>query len=144
MAPVSTATFLHLVQRLRLSLAAEMRPVLRAHGLAGGTVFMLDLVERHPYPSEMCRELAMPPATVSRLLKKLEQEGYVMREAVPEDLRRHHFWLTPAGIAIRDEIRAVVRDVVERRLGRLDPRERAELERLMARLVAEGDDRDGD
>ena len=144
LAGVSTTTFLHLVQRLRLALAAEMRPVLRARGLAPGTVFLLDLVERHPYPSEICRELEMPPATVSRLLKQLEQEGYVVRAAVPQDLRRHHFRLTPAGVAVRDEVRAVVHEIVEGRLRRLDASERDELGRLLERLVEEGDDGDGD
>lgn len=143
LAGVGTSAFLHLVQRLRLILAAEMRPVLRARGLAPSTVFLLDLVERHPYPSAICRELEMPPATVSRLLKQLEQEGYVVRERVPRDLRRHHFRLTPVGEAMRDEVQGLVRDAVEARLGRLDPHERAELERLLGRLVAEGDAGDG-
>lgn len=139
LAGVATMTFLRLVQRLRLALAAEVRPALRARGLAPSTAFLLDLVERHPYPSEICRELEMPPATVSRLLKQLEQEGYVVRETVPQDLRRHHFRLTPAGEAMRDQVQDLVRDAVDARLRRLDPGERAELERLLGRLVAEGD-----
>ncbi len=130
---------LHHFQRLRLFLAAEVQPALRERGLATSTAFMLDLVDRYPFPSEMCRELGMPPPTASRLLKTLEAEGYVVREGVPEDLRRHRFRLTPAGSELRDVIHGLLEAGVERRLGRLTSEERAELERLMQRLVGEED-----
>jgi DNA-binding MarR family transcriptional regulator len=137
--PVGLARFLHQFQRLRMLLAAEIQPALRARGLAPSTLFMLDMVERHPYPSEICRELGMPPPTASRLLKTLEAEGYVLRESVAEDLRRQRFRLTAAGLALREHVQRIVEASVERRLGRLSGPEREELERLMQRLVDEED-----
>lgn len=139
MPPVGLARFLHQFQRLRMLLAAEIQPALRERGLAPSTLFMLDMVERHPYPSEICRELGMPPPTASRLLKTLEAEGYVLRESVPEDLRRQRFQLTAAGVDLREQVQAIVEAAVERRLGRLSTTEREELERLMQRLVDEED-----
>ncbi len=141
---MSPTRFLHELQRLKALLAAELGPRLRERGLAPSTVFMLDLVERHPYPSEMCRELGMPPPTASRLLKSLEVEGYVVREAAAGDLRRHRFRLTPAGLRLRGEIQALAATAVERRLRRLDAAEREQLERSLLRLVDEEDDTDGE
>lgn len=131
--------FLALLQRLRTEFAAEVQPLLRARGLAPGTLHLLELVERHPHPTEMARELGMPPATASRLLKALEAGGYVVRATDPADLRRYRFRLTTAGARVRDQAAALVHESVERRLARLDPVERAELERLLQRLLGEGE-----
>lgn len=121
-----------------------MAPLLRERNVPQSTLFMLGAVERHPYPTEMCRELGVPAPSVSRFLKELEAGGYVVRETVPEDLRRFRFELTPKARALQAEGRRHMEEALEELLARLSPAERGELDRLMGLLAnGEGDRRDG-
>ena len=136
---MDAAGFLQHLQRLRQHVWAELGPLVRARGLAAGTLLMLEAVERHPHPTELSREIGMPPPTVSRLLKSLEADGYVVRATDPADLRRYRFALTPAGLALRAEVRTSTEAVVERMLGRLSSDDRADLERLLVHVAERPD-----
>jgi DNA-binding MarR family transcriptional regulator len=51
---------------------------------------------------ELSRCLMLDPSTLTPLLKKLEQKGYLTRTRSDTDQRNLHLALTPAGEALRD------------------------------------------
>lgn len=132
---MNTWAFLEHLHRVHRRLVERTGPLLREHGLAAATLWMLAVVDRHPYPSEIGREVGLPPPSVSRLLKGLEADGYVIRETVPEDLRRYRFRLTPEGRALHMEARRCMQETMDEMLGRLTPAECAELDRLLGVLA---------
>ena len=132
--------FLNHLQRLRLRMIAAVGPLLREQGLQASTLWLLTAVERHPHPTELCREMGLPAPTISRLLKGLEAEGYLVRETVPEDLRRYRFLLTPKGAAVQAEAHGLMEAAVGSMLLRLPLEDRADLDRILALLAnGEGD-----
>jgi len=112
-------------------------PLLREHGLAPAALYLLAAVERHPYPTELAREFGLPAPSVSRWLRDLETQGYLVRATVPEDLRRYRLELTPRGAQVRAAVQAGVAREMGVLLGRLQPGERGELLRLLRAVAAE-------
>ena len=69
---------------------------------------MLVLWEQDEIPvSEICRKLYLDNGTVSPLLKKLEQEGLLLRTRSPEDERVVRVCLTGDGRALQEKAKAV-------------------------------------
>ena len=79
------------------------RPVLEPLGLTHPQyLVMLALWERSPRPlGELADELAMEPATLSPLVKRLEAQGRVTRERSAADERILEVGLTDDGVALR-------------------------------------------
>src|SRR3954463_875532 len=79
------------------------RPVLEPLGLTHPQyLVMLALWERSPRSlGELAEELAMEPATLSPLVKRLEAQGRVARGRRPTDERVLDITLTDAGRALR-------------------------------------------
>jgi MarR family transcriptional regulator, organic hydroperoxide resistance regulator len=96
---------------------------------------MLALWERSPRTlSDIARALALEPATLSPLLKRLESAGYLTRGRSEDDERSLDVRLTDAGRALRAQAERVPPAIVER-LGM----PLAELERIrddLTRLLA--------
>lgn len=81
------------------------RPVLEPLGLTHPQyLVMLALWERAPRSlGEVAAELAMEPATLSPIVKRLEAQGLVARARRAEDERVLDITLTPAGRALREQ-----------------------------------------
>jgi DNA-binding MarR family transcriptional regulator len=81
------------------------RPVLEPLGLTHPQyLVMLALWESAPRSlGELAEELAMEPATLSPLVKRLEAQGRVTRGRRPADERVLDIDLTPAGHALRED-----------------------------------------
>ena len=79
------------------------RPVLEPLGLTHPQyLVMLALWERSPRPlGELADELAMEPATLSPLVKRLEAQGRVTRARSAADERVLEIGLTDDGVALR-------------------------------------------
>lgn len=135
--------FLRHLKALQQRVIAQAEPYLRERGLSGATVHVLGLLERYPYPSELVRELGLSAPTVSRLVRELEGNGYVVRETETEDLRRHRLHLTPAGQRARTEGRQRMEAAVEDLLARLTMEQRDELDRLLGTIARWEDDHGG-
>ena len=141
---VNALALLHHLDRLRGRIFGRMSALMRERGLPTSALFMLGAVQRHAHPTEICRELGVPAPSVSRFLKELEAGGYVVRETVPEDLRRYRFRLTEQGRALQAEGRRCMEEDLDALLARLTPPERAELDRLLGLLAGgEGEGADG-
>lgn len=94
------------------------RPVLEPLGLTHPQyLVMLALWERSPRTVRNIGEaLALEPATLSPLLKRLESAGLVTRSRKVDDERSLDVELTPAGRALRARAEAVPAQII-RRLG---------------------------
>jgi DNA-binding MarR family transcriptional regulator len=61
-------------------------------------LFILCTVGAHPFPADLARALSLPKPSMTFLIKKLEESGYLRRQGKKGDLRRHRLTITPAGI----------------------------------------------
>jgi len=92
------------------------RPVLAPLGLTHPQyLVMLALWERSPRTlTDVAASLYLEAATLSPLLKRLEQAGYVSRRRSADDERALSIELTPAGEALRSQALDVPGTIVER------------------------------
>jgi len=92
------------------------RPVLEPLGLTHPQyLVMLALWERAPQSlSKLAEQLAMEPATLSPLVKRLESAGRVTRRRSAEDERVLDIDLTPAGRDLRERALEVPGQIMER------------------------------
>jgi DNA-binding MarR family transcriptional regulator len=95
---------------------ALYRPVLEPMGLTHPQyLVMLALWERSPRTlGDIARALALEPATLSPLLKRLETAGYVTRGRSAEDERALDVRLTDEGRSLRSQAEHVPPAIIER------------------------------
>lgn len=98
------------------SVIALYRPVLEPLSLTHPQyLVMLALWEREPRSvKDLSDTLALEPATLSPLLKRLEATGYVERRRSAADERALEVRLTEAGRALRSEAEKIPPRIVER------------------------------
>lgn len=90
---------------------------------------------------ELVRQSMVTTGAVTNRIDRLEQRGLVERAAADGDRRKVIVRLTPAGLALVDEVVAPHMEVEEEILAALSPRQRADLVRLLRTvLVSLGDD----
>jgi MarR family transcriptional regulator, organic hydroperoxide resistance regulator len=118
------------------SVVGAYKPVLDRLGLTHPQyLVMLCLWESAPRSLRNISDaLAQAPATVSPLLRRLEEAGFVTRQRVDGNERTLAVGLTPAGAALRQQALAVPGTMMQR-LG-LTRDEVGELHRSMMALIA--------
>ncbi len=122
------------------SVVGAYKPVLEKLGLTHPQyLVMLCLWESAPRTLRNISEaLAQAPATVSPLLRRLEEAGFITRQRVDGNERSLAVGLTPAGAALRQQALAVPGTMMQR-LG-LTRDQVAELHRSMMALIAATED----
>ena len=92
------------------------RPVLEPLGLTHPQyLVMLALWEQAPRSlGELADELAMEPATLSPIVKRLQAQGLIARARRADDERVLEISLTPAGAALRERALAVPEQIMAR------------------------------
>ncbi len=120
--PTEAAGLLELERQVCFALAVASRsvisiyrPVLEPLRLTHPQyLVMLALWQHAPLRvSELGRLLALEPATLSPLLKRLEAVGYLERRREEGDERALRLTLTPAGVALREQALHVPRVVMQ-------------------------------
>lgn len=98
------------------NVVAIYRPVLEPLGLTHPQyLVMLALWEKSPRSlGELAGELAMEPATLSPLIKRLQTQGRVTRSRRSDDERVLEIGLTAEGRALREEALAVPGQIMQR------------------------------
>jgi len=98
------------------NVVAIYRPVLEPMGLTHPQyLVLLALWERDPQSlSELADQLAVEPATLSPVVKRLEAQGRVTRTRRRDDERVLDITLTPQGRELRDEARRVPEQIMAR------------------------------
>jgi DNA-binding MarR family transcriptional regulator len=126
------------------SVVGAYKPVLEKLGLTHPQyLVMLCLWESAPRTLRSISEaLAQAPATISPLLRRLEEAGFITRQRVDGNERTLAVGLTPAGAALRQQALTVPGAMMER-LG-LSREQVGELHRSMMGLIAATAGRYGD
>ena len=90
------------------------RPILEPLGLTHPQyLVMLALWEQAPRSlGDLAEELALEPASLSPLIKRLQAQGLVSRDRSPEDERVLRIGLTPEGRTLRERALAVPEKVM--------------------------------
>ncbi|MCC8249121.1 MarR family winged helix-turn-helix transcriptional regulator [Saccharothrix luteola] len=118
------------------NVVAVYRPLLEPMGLTHPQyLVMLALWGRAPLSvKELSGLLALEPATLSPLLKRLEAIGYVTRSRAAADERQLAVTLTEEGAALRERALAIPPAVIERLGMSLD--ELRDLHAVLTRVIA--------
>jgi DNA-binding MarR family transcriptional regulator len=126
------------------SVVGAYKPVLEKLGLTHPQyLVMLCLWESAPRTLRSISEaLAQASATISPLLRRLEEAGFITRQRADGNERTLAVGLTPAGAALRQQALTVPGAMMER-LG-LSREQVGELHRSMMGLIAATAGRDGD
>jgi DNA-binding MarR family transcriptional regulator len=104
-------------------------------GLETKEFFVLAEVTASPYPADLAATLVIPKASVTAYVRNLVAKGFMRREIDDADLRRHRLVLTAQGEAARDRALAALATEFDRRLARIAPRDRTELQRILLALL---------
>ncbi len=88
-------------------------------------------------PSELEKELMLPQYGLSRLLDRIEADGYLKRQPLPGDRRGQVVVITEAGRDLRRRMWPIYADAVASAFGSpLSENEAATLDRLLAQVIA--------
>ncbi|MET8170389.1 MarR family transcriptional regulator [Streptomyces sp. NPDC005329] len=131
-----TGEISHAIARVARAHRVTAGHLLRRIGLyAGQELLMMRLWEAGPQRQSMLiKLLGLDPSTVTRMVQRLEQAGFVTRSPDPEDRRAVLVEATSAGEALRDEVDRVWQELERRTLTGLNDADQAHLARLLARL----------
>ncbi|MFH9398950.1 MarR family winged helix-turn-helix transcriptional regulator [Streptomyces sp. NPDC017638] len=126
----------HTISRVARAHRAAAGQLLRRLGLyPGQELLLMRLWESGPQrQSALIKELDLDPSTVTRMVQRLEQAGFVTRGADPGDRRAVLVTATEAGEALREGVGRMWQELEERTLAGLGEDERAHLARLLAAL----------
>jgi DNA-binding MarR family transcriptional regulator len=112
------------------------RELLHGIGLYRGQPPVLDILhdEEGLTHTELATRLQVVPATVTKMLQRMEKAGFVVRQPDPEDQRVSRVYLTDAGREIRAEMRARLDRLAEDTLAEFTVKERALLRLLLLQV----------
>lgn len=83
---------LFLMKKINIDLEARLEKDLRKQDMSGTQVYFLIYILRHhpggTYITELCHEIGISKATLSVLVKKLREKGYLCFRENPGDVRR--------------------------------------------------------
>ena len=133
-----------LASHLRLTIARTARRLRQegGTGLSPSMTAALATIECHGpmTPSEIAARERIQRPTATRVIARLEEMGLIARTADPEDRRSSLVAVTPEATALLAEQRTRKTAFLAERLDRLDPADRAALERaadVLERMLAE-------
>lgn len=97
--------FIRVLWRLEHAMNKRSRRMLKELGVTAQQRFLLKVLALRPgsSPGELAKVLHVTPATVTRVVQRLEDAGYLGREVDPSDSRKLRLHLTPKGRKV-DEV----------------------------------------
>ena len=110
----------------------------RGLGLTAAQARLLLSLERNPDENQVFHadQLEIEPITLTRIVDRLEEAGWVERRSDPGDRRARILHLTDKSRGIVTRLRATVETLFEDMLGGFDPGERAAFAGLLERIGA--------
>jgi DNA-binding MarR family transcriptional regulator len=131
--PESSGFLLAQVCRLHHSRA---RTLLEEFGLFRGQPPLLCALweEEGRTHSELAEHLHVQPATITKMIKRMERAGFVERRQDMQDQRVSRVYLTTAGQNVRDAVEGVLRKLEEQTFAGFSSEERALLNQFLLRV----------
>jgi DNA-binding MarR family transcriptional regulator len=84
--------------------------------------------------AELARSLHVQPATITRMLQRMERAGFLERRPDPEDQRISRVYLTEAGRAVQSDVQQVWRRLEEEAFAGFALEERVLVRRFFMRI----------
>ena len=84
--------------------------------------------------SDMATHLQVTPATITKMMRRMEKAGFVQRKADQTDKRVSRVYLTEAGRAIQVQMASALQTLETETLTGFSPQERALLHRSLLRV----------
>ena len=84
--------------------------------------------------TELARRLQVQPATITKMLQRMEKAGFVERRPDPDDQRVSRVYLTDAGRAVRADVQQVWRQLEEEAFASFTLEERVLLRRFFLQV----------
>lgn len=126
--------------RLGILIRAFQDEVLEPLDLTDGGYSVLAALRRggEPYaqnPSELYSVLERSSGGMTKILKRLEAQGFVKRTPDPDDRRSSLVWLTPEGLEVQDRAFRAYLAETEELLSPLSPAQRKRADRVLQELL---------
>lgn len=138
--PESTERILRAIRRILRKTSEHSRQVSRESGLSVPQSMCLRIIGETKPPAEMtvvrvAEAVQLSPATVSRLLDRLEADELIIRERRSQDRRKVCLRLTPQGRRQLRKLPPLLQQQFTDRLEALPPKKQAELLRSLETIV---------
>lgn len=130
---------IYMIKKINIGLENQLSKRLGNKELSGIQVYLTVYILRHhpegTYITELCKELGVSKATLSVLIKKLREKGYLHFQEQQEDVRRKK--VLPTERLLREGTEFVKRagNVEEEVCRSLDRKEREEICRLEMKIL---------
>ncbi|MGV0813205.1 MarR family transcriptional regulator [Mycolicibacterium boenickei] len=120
-------------------LIAAEQPVLDAHGVTMWGYVVLSALDRSSVRTQaaLAEAIGADKTRIIRTLDDLQQQGYIEREADPDDRRVRLLAITEAGRSVKDAIQREIQHGEERWLGELSAEDRKVFLRVLQQLTRE-------
>jgi DNA-binding MarR family transcriptional regulator len=126
----------YLVRRTQAKIFGELEATLREFDITPGSFGVLTLIRSNPGITQVALAAAfrIDKSTMSPVIVRLENRGFIRREVLSRDRRRHALFLAAAAEPLFLAARAKVRAFEGGLAARLTKREQRELARLLRKL----------
>mgnify|MGYP003888203403 CR=1 FL=1 len=138
---------LHAIRRILRSVAEQSRRLSKEAGLTVPQLLCIKALgefEGHATVVQVGEAVQMSPSTVSRVLDRLEDRGWVRRERGVDDRRKVFLHLTDAGDEVFRSLPSPLQDTFVERLEALSDDERVHIHQVLEQVVDLLDARDVD
>jgi DNA-binding MarR family transcriptional regulator len=131
--------FIQLLWQLDHALNKRSRRLLRLIGVTAPQRFIIRVIALRPgsTPGQIARHLHVTPATVTRVVQRMEEAGLLRRQPDPDDSRRVLLHLTAKARRIEEKAGASGESPVSNVLRRTPPGRVEETGRMLAALIEE-------
>ena len=132
---------LFMMKKISRNMSAQMELSLKDKSITGVQVyFMVYILRHHPkgtYLTELCREIGVSKATLSALIKKMREKGYLYFLEDPDDVRKKK--VLPTEKLVKDGNRFIQKaDQMESEIcSGLDRQEKIQLMNLEEKLLTQ-------
>ncbi len=86
--------------------------------------------------SELARSAGLEPSTMTGLLDRMERDGYVLRQADPDDRRALQIHLTETGRGLRNTVQRLIQETIDLLFEGIGDEEIDALNALLYRVMA--------
>ena len=131
--------FVQLLWQLDHALNKRSRRMLRVLGVTAPQRFIIRVIALRPgaTPSRIARYLHVTPATVTRVVQRMEEAGFLRREPDPDDSRRVLLHLTAKARRIEEKAGSAGESPISRVLARSPPTRVQETALMLSALIEE-------
>lgn len=114
----------------------RIHQLLESHGLYRGQPQLLRELwhEEGLTQTDLAARLQITPATVTKMLQRMEKAGFIHRKPDPDDQRVSRVFLTEAGRAVKDEVDAVFQRLERETFANLSEADQQQLRRYLLQL----------